>query len=390
MEKKPTSPGNGRGPLSNLKQSWLFLPGTALLLSDVMRDGLGYFKALAGGSGAALEPFFWLFGGVVCLSVLKSHKRTGGIESHLDHLGARIDSLADEVRSKRSGVNYAPVPENEDSWTGWCGMAIVHNPAQTHEATLTPMPRDNRYKIVADAKRLLVLIDRLSKKMDIKIIVYAPRMPFGVSGNENPAEVLLKLVFNLQSALRIMKAQNIPVRADVRFFMIDGPRPTGSEFLFNYEAHDGRIEMGLLAYFRTYDRMYNIASANEVLVRWTSETAIQEKYAELNEKVKSSVELTRDQMEKIIAPLLPDEEHDTAHAISLEKWRDVLQRIYRTGLGETIELIASSGTEYSIATHMPSLDVKRVSEADEDASRDDEGKQANLFEWLGGLLRRER
>jgi hypothetical protein len=270
-------------------------------------------------------------------------------------LTARVERLSEcvaELRRSAQSLNGSPLEDQVSIWSGITCEFNSLNPTLDKEVSITTLAGGQHYKIAADQERMnMNFIKRLQQRMRLSYIVYIPK---DLSLGTHPVEVLLKLVHVLRYCRKQARAMNTTLKANIRIFLIDEPRP-GSAVFFGYRKIDGRKEKYILEYFRSLD-LNNTPTGNRLVIAHTNENEIRSLFDHLDREARKAVEIDVGTVERIINPLLPETDGGIAKIVSRDEWRNVVNELYSAGIGTTEEKDAEG-----IAVHKrsPSVSVAR-------------------------------
>jgi hypothetical protein len=275
---------------------------------------------------------------------------------------ARMEGLSESIADLRRSVqslNSPPVDDVASIWSGITCQFDSLNLTLSREVTITPLAGGRHYKIAADRERTHGnFLKRLQQRMRLSYIVYVPKeLGFG----SHPAEVLLKLVHVVRCCRKEARATNTPLKATVRIFLIDEPRP-GSTVFYGYRKIDGRKERYILEYFRPLDRN-NTPTGNRLVIRHTSDEEMRSLTDHLEREVRKSVEIGLGTVERILGPLLPRDDGGIATIVPRNRWRSIVSELYSAGIGATDEIIANVDS-FTFRKRTPCLAVDRTPDAD--------------------------
>lgn len=252
----------------------------------------------------------------------------------------------------------AVIEDNASEWAGFVFRLITYNGTLSREVHISLLAGGQRYRMTADEERVYGnFLGRLQQPMQLIFIVYVARQ---LVGPNSAAEYLLRLVHIVRCCAR--RAGVEALKASVTVFLIDKPRPTATVFL-GFKKENGNLAPRAIEYTRSLKPGdVSTPTSEQTFICHTAETRIRQlnEHVEREVQAPGTVEIDFNILERIIGPLLPAEDGDTAPVNSDDDWRRIIGDLYAAGEStpHKPEIVANAD-HLAFHTYRPSIHATR-------------------------------
>ena len=265
--------------------------------------------------------------GIICLSCTTrvTSEEVVTMKETVVSVDQRFNDLYDFITKQSAAV----VEDTPAEWSGYVFRLITFNGTLLREVQISFLADGRQYRISADSDRVYGnFLARLQRPMQLTFVVYLPRQSrFSIDA----ANFLLRLVHIVESCRR--RVGTAALKASVATFLIDRPRPNGTVFL-GYREENGQLIPRVVEYTRSL-RSGDVSTptAERTFIYHTSELRIRQLYEHVENEVQApeAVEVDFSILHRIIGPLLPAQDGETAPIISNEDWQKIINDLYVAG-----------------------------------------------------------